>query len=204
MCISYRKTGPFVWLYLCIALTLAGGKYAHACCGKTLARSASEGHEERGSHQGFPCLRCGLVLPSPLQNIRHEEVSRLPLMRTAWLSGWFFVDVTGTGTKCCVVDGNTAQRQRKLQRPDMFFVALEISKWVRNVVSPVCHIRARGRLSACVFADHLSHKKKKRRLRAACSVMTARAKLSEVLFHLSKISEGSPISKDREITFAIS
>jgi len=89
------------------------------------------------------------------------------------------------------VDGNTVERQRKLQHPDMFFVALEISKWVRNVVSPVSDTKARGRLSACVFADLSSHLEKKRRLRAACSVMTARAELSEFLFHLSKLAEGT-------------
>jgi len=184
---SYHKTGPIIWLCLCIAF--AGSTYAYGC--KTLARSASEGHEQRVSNQGLPCLRSGLVLPMQSQNIQNEELSRLSLTQSAWQIGWFFVDVTGTGSKGCAVDGNTAQRQRNLQRPDMFFVAPEISKWVRNVFSPVCHTRARGRLSACVFADHLSHKKKKRRLRAACSVMTARADLSEVLFHLSKSTQGT-------------
>ncbi len=114
----------------------------------------------------------------------------MSLAQTAWQTGWFFVDVTGTGSKCSAVDGNTVERQRKLQRPDMFFVALETSKWVRNVFSPVSDTKARGRLSACVFADLLSHLKKKRRLRAACSVMTARAELSEVLFYLSKLAGG--------------
>jgi len=59
-----------------------------------------------------------------LKQYKHEELPRLSLTQNAWQIGWFFVDVTGTGTKCFVVDGNTAQRQRNLQRTDMFFVAL--------------------------------------------------------------------------------
>ena len=55
-----------------------------------------------------------LVLP---QQTLHEELPRLSLAKNAWQTGWFFVDVTGTGTKCSAARANEKVRiQRGCQR----------------------------------------------------------------------------------------